>query len=115
MTFEIHHLADHVDAIPMLAQWHHDQWASMTPGLTMDDRITGFRRRATRGTVPAGFVAVMNHEVVGMACLMESDLDSHDHLTPWLATVLVSPSHRRQGIASALCRRVADEARTLGF
>jgi predicted N-acetyltransferase YhbS len=116
MDFIIDHLANHVDAIPTLARWHHDQWAHMAPpGRTLDDRVTEFRRRATRGRVPTGFVALMNDDVVGMACLIESDLDSHDHLTPWLAGVLTSPSHRRQGIASALCRRVDEEARALGF
>ena len=100
----------------MLARWHHEQWAWIAPpGRKLDDRTTEFRRRATRGAVPTGFVAVINDDVVGMACLIESDLDSHDHLTPWLAGVLVSPRHRRQGIATALCRRVAEEARALGF
>ncbi len=115
VEFEIEHLADHVDAIPTLARWHHDEWESMTPELTVADRADRFRARARTGSVPTGFVAVVDHEVVGLACLVECDLESHAHLTPWLATVLVAPNHRGRGIGSALCRRVTEEARAFGF
>jgi N-acetylglutamate synthase-like GNAT family acetyltransferase len=49
-----------------------------------------------------------------MACLVESDIDSHHHLTPWLATVLVAPTHRGKGVGSALSRRATEEAEALG-
>jgi N-acetylglutamate synthase-like GNAT family acetyltransferase len=115
MELEIDYLADHVDAIPTLARWHHDQWASSMPELTIAEREKRFRARATTGAVPTGFVAVADGRVVGMACLVECDLESHAHLSPWLATVLVAPNHRGRGIGSALCRRVTEEARLLGF
>jgi GNAT superfamily N-acetyltransferase len=40
-------------------------------------------------------------------------MDTRRDLTPWLADVFLSPDFRRRGIASALVRRVVDEARTL--
>ena len=115
MELEIDYLAHHVDAIPTLARWHHDEWASITPELTIADRVKHLRARAGTGGVPTGFVAVVNAEVVGLACLIECDLDSHAHFSPWLATVLVAPSLRGRGIGSSLCRRVTDEARLLGY
>ena len=115
MKFEIEYLAEHVDAIPTLARWHHDEWARMTPELTVNDRANRFRSRARTGSVPTGFVAVVHHEVVGMACLVECDLESHAQLTPWLATVLVAPNYRSRGIGAALCQRVTQEARAFGF
>jgi predicted N-acetyltransferase YhbS len=108
-------LDEHIDAIPTLAQWHHAQWFALTPHLSLADRIAEFTARAQRGSIPTGFVALIDNRVVGMACLVECDIDSHCHLTPWLATVLVSPEHRRQGVGSALCVRAADEARRLGM
>ena len=69
MAVEIEYLAEHVDAIPTLARWHHDEWASMTPELTVADRANRFRARATTGGVPTGFVAVVHrdHQVTIMA------------------------------------------------
>jgi len=110
----IAYLDEHIDAIPTLAQWHHMEWLSVTPNLSVADRIAGFTARARRGSVPTGLVGLIDELVVGMACLVDCDIPSHCHLTPWLATVLVAPEHRRQGIGSALCARAVEEARRLG-
>ncbi len=53
--------------------------------------------------------------MVGMACLVERDLESLGHLSPWLASVLVAPDYRGQGIGSALSERATQEAYVLGF
>jgi GNAT superfamily N-acetyltransferase len=108
------YLDEHLDAIPTLAQWHHAEWHAVTPDLTISDRIAGFTARARRGSVPTGIVGLVDDHVVGMACLVDCDIPSHCHLTPWLATVLVSPQHRGRGIGSALCLRAAEEATLLG-
>lgn len=112
---KIEYLADHADAIPILAQWHHDQWQTITPHLTVADRIAGFRSRLRRLGVPTGFVAVVDEVVVGMACLVAHDMETRPALTPWLATVLVAPDYRGRGIGSALSERVVTEGRALAF
>ena len=113
VALRIEHLADHLGAIPTLASLHHTEWATVTPNSSMADREAGFRARAQRGALPTAFVALLDANVVGFACLVECDIDSHRHLTPWLASVLVASEHRRQGIGSALCERTAEEARAL--
>jgi GNAT superfamily N-acetyltransferase len=112
---KIEYLADHADAIPTLAQWHHDRWRTITPHLTVADRIAGFRARMHRLQVPTGFVAVVDDVVVGMACLVAHDMETRPELTPWLATVLVAPDYRDRGIGSALSERVVAEGRALAF
>ena len=52
---------------------------------------------------------------MGTASLVNDDLDSHHHLSPWLANVFVHPSFRAQGIGAALCRQVVEEAKRLGL
>jgi len=45
MAFQIDYLADHIAAIADLAHWHHTEWVSITPNLTMDERAAqSFRR-----------------------------------------------------------------------
>ena len=114
MTFTIAYLDEHQNAIPSLAAWHHEAWSALAPHLSVADRIAGFTARARRGSIPTGFVALIESVVVGMACLVECDVESHRHLTPWLATVLVGPAYRGHGIGSALCERAIDEAAALG-
>ena len=114
MNVRFAYLDEHTEAIPTLARWHHDEWHAVTPNLSVADRIAGFTARARRGSIPLGLVALLDDLVVGMACLVECDVPSHCHLGPWLATVLVSPDHRRVGIGSALCVRATTEAQLLG-
>lgn len=111
--FTLEYLDQHLDAIPALARWHHDEWHTITPDLRIADRIRAFETRARRGGVPTAVVAVAESQVVGLACLVAADIESHDHLTPWLATLLVAPQVRGHGIGSALAERIASEARTL--
>jgi GNAT superfamily N-acetyltransferase len=115
VALQIEYLDEHIHAIPDLARWHHTEWAAITPHLSIADRIAGFRARARRGVIPTAFVAVLDADVVGLACLVENDIQSHQHLRPWLASVLVAPQHRGRGIGSALCERTTEEARTLGI
>jgi GNAT superfamily N-acetyltransferase len=114
MDFRIDYLDVHQDAIPQLAELHHAEWLSVTPHVTVADRIAEFKERARRGSVPTAFVGLVGNRAVGMSCLVARDIESHAHLTPWLATVLVAPGYRQLGIGSALCQRASDEARRFG-
>jgi hypothetical protein len=76
VDLQIDYLDDHLGAIPILARWHHAEWAAITPHLTIADRISGFQKRARRGTIPTGLVAVLGQNVVGLACLVAADLES---------------------------------------
>ncbi|MFW6335840.1 MAG: GNAT family N-acetyltransferase, partial [Phycisphaeraceae bacterium] len=42
------------------------------------------------------------------------DDEARPHLRPWLAALLVAPTHRRQGIGSALVRELQRHTRRLG-
>jgi N-acetylglutamate synthase-like GNAT family acetyltransferase len=112
---QIESLADHLDAIPMLARLHHAEWRLVTPHLRLEDRLARFQARTCRGEVPTSFVAVMDRQVVGVACLVDYDVESKKDLTPWLASVLVVPEYRRRGIGSRLSERVSEEANRLGY
>jgi len=110
----IEYLEQHPEAIPALAQWHHDEWADLSQAVSVEDRALRFRERARRGVVPSAFCAVVEAQVVGVACLVACDLETHPQFTPWLASVLVAPPFRGRGIGSALSERVADEAVLVG-
>ena len=110
----IDYLADHRDLIPTLAPWHHRQWAYLNPGKTLEQRIAKLRGHCGRKTIPVTFVALEDTTLLGSASLVEDDMDTYPDLSPWLASVYVAPEHRRQGIGSALVRRVVEEAAALG-
>ena len=92
-----------------------DEWRSISPDETADDRAARFRSYMNRDQLPIAWVAADGDEAMGIAALREYDLPGREDLTPWLATVFVRPEFRGRGVASALCRRVEAGARRLGI
>lgn len=120
---QIDYLADHPDAIPTLAHWHHEQWKHLDPVDTVEQRIVRLQAHLGKVQIPTTFVAmslsekrgpgVDRKDILGSASLIAHDMDTHPELSPWLASVFVAPELREQGIGTALVRRVIQEAETL--
>jgi GNAT superfamily N-acetyltransferase len=133
-------LADHLDLVPTVAQWLHQEWGSVYPGGGSLDRTTKqIYKRAQKGRIPTAFIALDDQTPVGTACLLERDSapdraiekayaaavalgpvdikgpETRADLTPWLAAVYVVPEYRRRGIASTLTRHAVEVAKHMGF
>jgi predicted N-acetyltransferase YhbS len=98
--------------VATIAAWLHAEWWA----------AEGYSRAATEAwlraaggpAAPCAFVAEIDGAPVGTATLDTDDLPARPELSPWLASVLVAPSWRGSGVASALVRHVEDAARALG-
>lgn len=104
--FRIARLADHVDGVPTLAAWHHAEWGHLNAAISLEARTARLAKRATREGIPTCVVALVDDDLAGSASLVESDMDTHSELTPWLASVYVPVEFRRRGIASALVAEI---------
>lgn len=112
---EILPLRERPEAIEQLAVWHYAQWGPWNPSTTVERRMERLRGHLEPGRVPQTFVAYEGATLLGSASLVAADLDTHDHLSPWLASVYVDAPQRNRGAGSALVQRVAEEARSLRF
>lgn len=112
MTIE--YLADRREFIPTLARWLHTEWGHLRPGERIDDRAARLAGVCGHCQIPTAFVAVAGDQLLGTASLVEHDMATRPELSPWLASVFVSPEHRSRGIGAALVERVVQEARALG-
>jgi GNAT superfamily N-acetyltransferase len=110
----IDYLADHPAVIPTLARWHHRQFQHLSPGSSVERCTSHLRSHTGRRQIPTTVVALADDEPLGSASLVAQDMDVRPHLSPWLATVYVAPEYRGRGIGSALVRRIAEEAASLG-
>jgi len=111
MTIE--YLADHPEAIPILAEWQHAEWGYVRPGDTAEKRAVRLQGWSNRDRIPLTVVALEGNEVLGSASLIEHDMETRMELTPWLAGVFVGEPYRRRGIGAQLVRRIMDETRKL--
>jgi GNAT superfamily N-acetyltransferase len=112
-AMRIDNLKQHPDFLPTLAQWHQGQWGELNPQKTLEMRISSLGMHLGALPIPVTFVAVEDNEPLGSASLVEHDLPTHRHLSPWLASVFVAPDRRRRGIGGRLVRRVMEEAARL--
>ena len=110
---QIDYLADRLDVIPTLARWLHEQWGHMAPGRSVETAEAHLRGCCNRNAIPLAAVALSDSKPVGVACLVEHDMDTRKDLSPWLASVFVPPEHRGKGIGTALTRRIMNEAKAL--
>ncbi|HXF64868.1 MAG TPA: GNAT family N-acetyltransferase [Caldilineaceae bacterium] len=114
-TLELRYLADVPDLLPLVARWHQLQWGYLSNAISLDERIRRYQSHLQREQPPMTFVALVDGQPAGSASLVENDLGDRSDLTPWLASVYVTPPMRRQGVGAALVHRVAEEAARLGY
>ncbi len=90
--------------IPLLAEWHHNEWAYLNPDSSLELRIEKMQAYLSVDPIPKTYVCLCHGQPAGSAAVVACDMDTHPELTPWLASVYVAPSLRRQGIGSALVK-----------
>lgn len=104
-------LSLHPEHIPVIAQWHQNEWHNISPDLNTDARIQLYSSYQRFSTIPSCILALINNKPAGSASLVVSDMDSYPQLSPWLASVFVHSDFRNQGIASQLLDHCLDAAR----
>jgi N-acetylglutamate synthase-like GNAT family acetyltransferase len=107
LKFEPHH-------IPVLAGWHHGEWSYLNPNWSVEQREKDMRLHLTDDLVPSTFVAI-EERLLGSAAIVENDMDTKQDLSPWLASVFVSPENRGKGIGSRLVMQVMEKAKEDGI
>ena len=111
---KIDYLGLYSEFIPLIANWHQDEWCNISPELTTLKRIDLYSSYENNATIPCCLIALNDGKAAGSASLVKSDMDTHKHLTPWLASVYVHNDYRCQGIASQLIERCLRNARECG-
>ncbi|MBW2622179.1 MAG: GNAT family N-acetyltransferase [Deltaproteobacteria bacterium] len=107
----IKRLSRELSIISIMAEWHYHQWGRRNKVAgSINQLITGFWAQADSKQIPMTFVALAEGELLGFASLITHDIDAREDLSPCLANVYVTPSHRKTGIGSALVNRAVEQA-----
>ncbi len=112
---EIDFLANHPNHIPTLASWHIAMWGHLDPTATVQGRIERLTSHVGCPAIPTTLIAFDGETLFGSTSLVENDLRTYPHLSPFLASVYVAEPYRRRGIASALVQRIMAEAQAMGI
>jgi len=107
----IGYLADHPEFIEVLAPFIAEHWQPILKLDSVESRVKKLQAHLNRSNLPIAWIAFSGNTVIGTAALRVHDLDSHQHLSPWLGGVFVLPQFRKNGIGSMLCDAVEQHAR----
>jgi GNAT superfamily N-acetyltransferase len=110
----IDNIADHPDLVETVARWQWSEWGR-DPADSLAARIASIGAETDPDRIPTTFVALDGDDPLGSASLVADDMSTHPELTPWLASVYVTPAARGGGVASALVRRVMRQAAAMGI
>ena len=111
----IEYLVDAPEVLSQLEKWFLQEWAPYYgadgPGDAADDLRSSCNRRA----LPITLIAFQGDELCATGALKAESVETHKHLGPWVAALLVAPKYRRQGIRGKLVEALEHLARELGF
>ncbi len=110
----IDNIADHPDLIGTVARWQWEEWGHLDPDDSLAARIASIGGQTATVHIPTTSIALDGDEPLGTASLTTHDMASHPELSPWLASVYVTPTARGRGVASALVRHVVGLAAAMG-
>lgn len=111
---EVHYLADKPQHIHTCATWEHREWG-MGGGKPLEHALASFSG-SQRDMLPLTLLACSeDDDLLGMVSLWVNDCPMRPDLTPWAASLYVTPKGRGRGIGTYLFDRIQDEARRLGI
>lgn len=100
-------------AIPLVARWLSAEWRR-GQGYNYDDTLS-WCNDVANGENELLACAFLNEQPVGVALLVECDLQSHDYWRPWLSSLYVLVEHRGKGVGEALVSAICEAARDGGW
>ncbi len=108
---KITRLPDDPALVRTISEWHQAEWGHLSTRTT-EDRIAEFAEHGDG--IPQTQVALLEGRPVGTASLLTADMDIHQELTPWLASVYVIPERRSRRIGTRLVRTIMEQGARLG-
>src|SRR5262244_4120324 len=114
--FDFMPLSERPDAIPQVARWWCLEWGLPQRHESMESYLSELASLKP-GKLPIHLLALSERNIVGVATL--KDQSALHKLFPdfqyWLSGVYVPPALRSRGIATALCLKMVDIAKTIFF
>ncbi len=108
-------LSERPEAFPTIAKWHWEEWGHTDANGSLKSWTDGLSERNNSDRIPATYAALNEvGQPIGSVTLVESDMESHPELAPWLAGLFVLPVYRHLGLGSDLALHALREARRFG-
>ncbi len=101
------------DLLPIIANWWYQEFGYLNPERTMVEASEELITFLNTDRLPVCYLLLKNNNLVGTASLTAIDIESYDSVSPWLASVIISPQYRGQGMGTLLVQEVMKAAKKL--
>ena len=98
-----------------VADWMFNQWSYLYKDSKKEEWLKNIIKRSNKNSIPEIIICEINSKLVGTASIVQCDMDTHKHLTPWLASVYVAEEERRKGIGTKIVNRMIEECKNLNI
>ncbi len=105
VDLKIEYLVDQKHFVPELSQLLYQQFGSLAPHRTQKDFENCMLNHCNKDCLPMAFVAIEADKLVGTFSFRQHDMETHKHFSPWIGSVFVHPSRRKEGIGTKLMRQ----------
>jgi GNAT superfamily N-acetyltransferase len=101
-ALSIEYLADHLGAVPVLAQWFSREWGDGSPGRSAAAYAAQLASGASRHLLPICLVGLLGDEPVATATLKFREIEFAREADFWVGWVCVREDVRGRGFGRAL-------------
>lgn len=111
---ELVYLADNKQAIPVIANWYFEQWGFLRQDDSLQKVTARLEEYLNRDKIPLMVLAMEDGEILGASQLKYREMDIYPEKEHWLGGVYVAETHRGNGIATALVKKIITLAEQFG-
>ena len=112
---QISPLANVPEMLETISQWTYGEWGKFDKNNSLEATRARFRERMNTETLPIAYVAHKNKEVLGCACIKETDLvERYPNKKYWIGSMFIGLEFRNLGIGSLLMKHLIDKAPSFG-
>lgn len=108
-------LLEHPYLIPEIADLKFREFGYLVPEKTLSDFHKGLETHLSYRELPITYIVVEDKQFIGTFSLRKCDMDTHQHISPWIGSVLVHPDKRNQGIGAFLVKNAEMMAKERGY
>jgi GNAT superfamily N-acetyltransferase len=114
MSHAIELLGNHRDLVPVVAQWHWEEWGTDYPDSSLTEWTEQLAAKTNLDRLPSSWVAFVDAAPVGSVVIELDGVEPRPELKPDVAGLYVLPNYRSRGIGSALVTACQAAARGFG-
>ena len=113
-NLRIEFLQDNPDFFSVLAEFYKTEWKEYYGSGGQGDAFSEIESFCNKEKLPICLVALRGKVFLGSVALRQKSA-SHQHLSPWVTSLFVTPQERRKGIGTKLIEAVENLSVDLGF